>query len=148
MRPTICNWWKTCYHQRQLMQIIGLIGGALSGKTLFTEGAWLCFDHRLYELKWTRLVFLIDWKRSLDFFGSYFTIFYMDFCFYRIKWYPPLFQTNLERGFHTLCLLDIKVAERSIENMMKDRKIFEPPRFMTVAQASDQLLKIIQKKGM
>ena len=31
MRPTICNWWKSCYHQRQLMQIIGLnIGGALS----------------------------------------------------------------------------------------------------------------------
>merc|ERR1712110_1380464 len=28
-------------------------------------------------------------------------------------------KTNLERGFHTLCLLDIKVAERSIENMMK-----------------------------
>ena len=21
MRPTICNWWKSCYHQRQLMQI-------------------------------------------------------------------------------------------------------------------------------
>ena len=63
-------------------------------------------------------------------------------------WYPPLFQANLERGFHTLCLLDIKVAERSIENMMKNRKIFEPPRFMTVAQAADQLLKIIQKKGM
>ena len=37
--PTICNWWKSCYHQRQLMQIIGLIGGALSGKTLFIEGA-------------------------------------------------------------------------------------------------------------
>jgi diphthine synthase len=39
------------------------------------------------------------------------------------------------------------VAERSIENMMKNRKIFEPPRFMTVSQAADQLLKIIQKKG-
>ena len=24
MCPTICNWWKSCYHQRQLMQIIGL----------------------------------------------------------------------------------------------------------------------------
>jgi len=71
--------------------------------------------------------------------------------FWTEDWQPDSFfdkiQTNLERGFHTLCLLDIKVAERSIENMMKDRKIFEPPRFMTVAQASDQLLKIIQKKG-
>ena len=31
MRLTICNWWKSWDHQRQLMQIIGLnIGGALS----------------------------------------------------------------------------------------------------------------------
>merc|ERR1711990_578603 len=60
--------------------------------------------------------------------------------FWTEDWQPDSFfdkiQTNLERGFHTLCLLDIKVAERSIENMMKNRKIFEPPRFMTVAQAA------------
>ena len=47
---------------------------------------------------------------------------------------------------HTLCLLDIKVAERSVENMMKNRNIFEPPRFMTVAQAIEQLLKIKETK--
>jgi hypothetical protein len=30
-RPTICNWWKSCYHQRQLMQIAKLtIGGSHS----------------------------------------------------------------------------------------------------------------------
>ena len=70
--------------------------------------------------------------------------------FWTEDWQPDSFydkiQTNLESGFHTLCLLDIKVAERSIENMMKNRKIFEPPRFMTVSQAVDQLLKISQKK--
>ena len=43
---------------------------------------------------------------------------------------------------HTLCLLDIKVKERSIENMMKGRAIFEPPRFMTTAQAAEQLVEI------
>jgi len=71
--------------------------------------------------------------------------------FWTEDWQPDSFydkiQTNFESGFHTLCLLDIKVAERSIENMMKNRKIFEPPRFMTVSQAVDQLLKISQKKG-
>ena len=35
----------------KLMQIIGLIGGALSGKTLFIEGAWLCFDYPLWILE-------------------------------------------------------------------------------------------------
>ena len=51
---------------------------------------------------------------------------------------------------HTLCLLDIKVAERTVENMMKNRNIFEPPRFMSVSQAIEQLLKIkenIKKSG-
>jgi hypothetical protein len=30
--------------------------------------------------------------------------------------------------------VDIKVKEQSIENLMKGRKIFEPPRYMTVNQ--------------
>ena len=47
---------------------------------------------------------------------------------------------------HTLCLLDIKVAERTVENMMRNRNIFEPPRFMTISQAIDQLLKIKEDK--
>ena len=75
----------------------------------------------------------------------------MSIPFWSEDWKPDSFydkiQANLERGFHTLCLLDIKVAERSIENMMKNRKIFEPPRFMTVSQAVDQLLKISQSRG-
>ncbi|CAH8640830.1 unnamed protein product [Heterobilharzia americana] len=37
--------------------------------------------------------------------------------------------TNIRNGFHTLCLLDIKVKERSLENILRDRKIYEPPRF-------------------
>jgi len=42
---------------------------------------------------------------------------------------------------HTLCLLDIKTKEQSIENLMKGRKIYEPPRFMSTQTAADQLLK-------
>ena len=33
-------------------------------------------------------------------------------------------------GLHTLCLLDIKVKEQTVENLMKGNKIFEPPRYM------------------
>ncbi|CAG2256038.1 DPH5 [Mytilus edulis] len=47
---------------------------------------------------------------------------------------------------HTLCLLDIKVKEQSIENLMKGKKIFEPPRYMSVNTAAEQLVEIIQRK--
>merc|ERR1712241_229474 len=70
--------------------------------------------------------------------------------FWSEDWKPDSFydkiQANLDKGMHTLCLLDIKVAERTVENMMKNRNIFEPPRFMTVAQAIEQLLKIKETK--
>ncbi|KAJ3233595.1 diphthine synthase [Chytriomyces hyalinus] len=47
---------------------------------------------------------------------------------------------------HTLCLLDIKVKEQSIENMARGRKIYEPPRYMTVNQAVEQLLEVEEKR--
>lgn len=66
--------------------------------------------------------------------------------FWTEDWRPDSFYdkivANKQRGMHTLCLLDIKVAERTVENMMRGRKIFEPPRFMSVSQAADQLLQI------
>lgn len=36
---------------------------------------------------------------------------------------------------HTLCLLDIKVKELSEEGLMKGKKIYEPPRFMSIKVA-------------
>jgi len=70
--------------------------------------------------------------------------------FWTDTWRPDSFYDkiaqNLERGLHTLCLLDIKMKEQTVENMMRNRKIFEPPRFMTVAQAATQLLEIISNK--
>ncbi|KAM6921419.1 diphthine methyl ester synthase [Xenentodon cancila] len=43
-------------------------------------------------------------------------------------------------------LSDIKVKEQSVENMMRGKKIYEPPRFMTVSQAADQMIQIIQRR--
>lgn len=69
----------------------------------------------------------------------------------RDSWEPDSFfdkiHENKIRGMHTLCLLDIKVKEQSVENMMKGRKIYEPPRFMSTKQASEQLLSIIEKRN-
>lgn len=38
---------------------------------------------------------------------------------------------------------DIKVKEPNLDAMMRGKVVFEPPRFMTVAQAVNQLLQII-----
>ena len=66
------------------------------------------------------------------------------------SWKPESFYTkivkNFHNGQHTLCLLDIKVKERSVENMMRGKNIFEPPRFMSTQQAAKQLLQVIQNR--
>ena len=66
--------------------------------------------------------------------------------FWMGNWKPDSFydkiKLNASQGLHTLALLDIKVKERSLENLMKGRDIFEPPRFMTVRQALEQLVEI------
>ena len=53
---------------------------------------------------------------------------------------------NKEHSLHTLCLLDIKVAESNKSDMIKDNATPQPPRFMTVAQAIDVLLRIEDKE--
>ena len=66
------------------------------------------------------------------------------------SWKPESFYDkitkNLKNGQHTLCLLDIKVKERSVENMMRGKNIFEPARFMTTQQAAKQLVEVIRKR--
>ncbi|XP_002187222.3 diphthine methyl ester synthase [Taeniopygia guttata] len=70
--------------------------------------------------------------------------------FWTDTWKPESFfdkiEKNRQNGMHTLCLLDIKVKEQSLENLIKGRKIYEPPRYMSVNQAAEQLLAIIQKR--
>uniref|UniRef100_A0A3Q2DGK2 diphthine methyl ester synthase n=1 Tax=Cyprinodon variegatus TaxID=28743 RepID=A0A3Q2DGK2_CYPVA len=59
--------------------------------------------------------------------------------FWTETWKPESFYDkickNRAAGLHTLCLLG--------ENR---KKIYEPPRFMTVSQAADQLIQIIQRR--
>ena len=58
--------------------------------------------------------------------------------FWTDSWKPDSFYQkilkNRECGYHTLCLLDIKVKEQSEENLCRGRKIYEPPRFMSTQQ--------------
>ena len=70
-------------------------------------------------------------------------------CFWTENWKPKSFfhKININRklGLHTLCLLDIKVKEKTVENIIKNRNIYEPPRFMSVAQACSQLYDIVHE---
>ncbi|CAG58086.1 uncharacterized protein GVI51_B04873 [Nakaseomyces glabratus] len=57
------------------------------------------------------------------------------------SWYDKVME-NRKIGLHTLVLLDIKVKEQSLENMARGRLIYEPPRYMSIAQCCQQLLEI------
>lgn len=56
--------------------------------------------------------------------------------FFTDNWKPMSFLykllENQKRDLHTLLLLDIKVKEISEENIIKGKKIYEPPRYMTI----------------
>ena len=70
--------------------------------------------------------------------------------FFTETWKPSSFydriQENAQIGLHTLILLDIKVKEQSYENMARGKKIYEPPRYMTVAQCASQMLEIEEER--
>lgn len=65
---------------------------------------------------------------------------------WRPKSYFPKICENRERGLHTLCLLDIKVKEKSVENLIRGREIYEPPRYQSVSEACAQLCEIIDEE--
>ncbi|XP_010244098.1 PREDICTED: probable diphthine methyl ester synthase [Nelumbo nucifera] len=71
--------------------------------------------------------------------------------FFTETWRPDSFyekiQRNRELGLHTLCLLDIRVKEPSLESLCRGRKQYEPPRYMTINIAIEQLLEVEQKYG-
>ncbi|KAK3954293.1 Diphthine synthase [Pseudoneurospora amorphoporcata] len=70
--------------------------------------------------------------------------------FFLDNWRPASFYDRIKEnrsiGLHTLVLLDIKVKEQSLENMARGRKIYEPPRYMTVGTCAQQMLEIEQEK--
>lgn len=65
-------------------------------------------------------------------------------------WKPDSFYDKIKlnrlHNMHTLCLLDIKVKEPTPESLMRRRKEYQPPRFMSVAEATQQLMTIVEKK--
>ncbi|TIB02578.1 hypothetical protein E3P94_00949 [Wallemia ichthyophaga] len=71
--------------------------------------------------------------------------------FFTETWKPSSFveriAENMRIGAHTLLLLDIKVKEQSVENLARGRKIFEPPRYMSVSRAVEQLLTLLDEKS-
>ncbi|PFX24542.1 Diphthine synthase [Stylophora pistillata] len=68
------------------------------------------------------------------------------------NWKPDSFYdkiaSNRKQGLHTLCLLDIKVKEQSLENLMRGRKVYEPPRYMSVNEAVSQLLEVVRNRDL
>lgn len=70
--------------------------------------------------------------------------------FFTEDWRPDSFYNkvmeNRKIGLHTLLLLDIKVKEPNIKEMMRGRIVYEPPRYMSVATCCQQLLEIEEKR--
>lgn len=54
---------------------------------------------------------------------------------------------NAGLGLHTLVLLDIKVKEQSLEDLARGRRVFQPPRYMAVAQCAAQMLELERDRG-
>lgn len=71
--------------------------------------------------------------------------------FFTDTWKPDSFydrvKENADLGLHTLLLLDIKVKEQSEENLARGRKIYEPPRYMSISLAVNQITEIESKRS-
>ena len=69
--------------------------------------------------------------------------------FFTEKWRPYSFYEkicfNYIHNFHTLVLLDIKVKEISEENLIKGKKIYEKPKFMSVNEGLNELIETSEK---
>ena len=70
--------------------------------------------------------------------------------FFTDTWKPSSFYDRLKEnqqiGLHSLLLLDIKIKEQSLANLARGRKVYEPPRFMTVAQCASQMLETEEER--
>lgn len=71
--------------------------------------------------------------------------------FFDGNWRPDSFYDkillNKQHQFHTLCLLDIKVKEPSLENLARGKMIYEPPRYMSVPIALKQIMEIEENRA-
>jgi diphthine synthase len=63
------------------------------------------------------------------------------------SWYARL-RDNAALGLHSLVLLDIKVKEPNLAALAATGRVaFEPPRFMRVAEAAQQMLEVEARRG-
>lgn len=66
--------------------------------------------------------------------------------FFEPDWKPQtaydVIKQNQSQGLHTLCLLDIKVAEPTKKDLVDEHYVPQKPRFMTIKQALEQLIEI------
>ncbi|KAH3900478.1 Diphthine synthase [Saccharomycodes ludwigii] len=63
------------------------------------------------------------------------------------SWYDKVLE-NRKIGLHTLVLLDIKVKEPNLESMARGRIVYEPPRYMSIAQCCKQLLEVEETRSL
>ncbi|KAG2487491.1 hypothetical protein HYH03_013910 [Edaphochlamys debaryana] len=72
-------------------------------------------------------------------------------CFFTDSWRPDSFYdkiaANRKLGLHTLCLLDIKVKEPNLAALARGRTVYEPPRYMSINTAVQQLLEVEEARG-
>ncbi|XP_058811353.1 diphthine methyl ester synthase [Topomyia yanbarensis] len=65
------------------------------------------------------------------------------------EWRPDSFYdkilANVNHVLHTLCLLDIRVKEPTLESLTKKVRVYEPPHFMSCNEAAEQLLHLVHK---
>eukprot|EP00298_Acanthocystis_sp_HF-20_P008819 c17919_g1_i1.p1 GENE.c17919_g1_i1~~c17919_g1_i1.p1 ORF type:complete len:270 (+),score=104.65 c17919_g1_i1:28-837(+) len=71
--------------------------------------------------------------------------------FFTETWKPDSFYDKIKQnksiGLHTLCLLDIKVKEPTMESLLSGKKkVYEPPRYLTISTAAAQLIEIEEKR--
>lgn len=66
--------------------------------------------------------------------------------FFTETWRPQSFYdkivANKKQQLHTLCLLDIKVKEPTLESLARGKPVYEAPRYMTIHTCIEQLLEI------
>ncbi|KAM2020594.1 hypothetical protein ACFX16_042715 [Malus domestica] len=71
--------------------------------------------------------------------------------FFTETWRPDSFyekiQKNRALGLHSLCLLDIRVKEPTLESLCRGKKQYEPPRYMSINTAIEQLLEVEHNRG-
>ncbi|XP_010556444.1 PREDICTED: probable diphthine methyl ester synthase [Tarenaya hassleriana] len=71
--------------------------------------------------------------------------------FFTETWRPDSFYEKIKQnrslGLHTLCLLDIRVKEPTLESLCRGKKQYEPPRYMTINTAIEQLLEVEQNRA-